>query len=204
MLTLFLARHGQTDWNRTKRLQGWTDIPLNATGETQASLLAERLAEIKLDAIYTSTLSRARATAGALDGRAPLVAMEGLRERGMGAFEGFHADGRDPERQAEFVRRKVQLGDDLDGGESFDGFQERIYGTLDRIVSEHTDGTILVVGHGATNSMVIGRFLDLPLNETAELWIANDDLYRIESSDGVRGRVWKEIFGVANQRHWRQ
>ncbi|MEO1173222.1 MAG: histidine phosphatase family protein [Myxococcota bacterium] len=204
MLTVYLARHGQTDWNKAKRLQGWTDIPLNETGRGQAENLARRLSGVPLDSIFTSNLSRARATAGALEGRAPVTIDEGLRERCMGAFEGFSVDGSDPERQEEFLRRKHAAGDDLDGGETIEGFRERVVSTVDRIVAGHPAGTILIVGHGATNSMVVGRFLQLSIPEIAKLWFANDDLYRIESPDGETGRVWKEIGGSETLRFWRQ
>ncbi|MEL6760468.1 MAG: histidine phosphatase family protein [Myxococcota bacterium] len=193
MLTVFLARHGQTEWNRVKRLQGHVDIELNETGKRQARLLDERLAVHRLDAIYTSPLKRARATANAVAARAPVLLVDGLRERSMGKYEGrCLAD--DQELEAEFRRRKHRLGDDLDGGETIELFQQRVFDAVDRTVSEHLeDGSILIVGHGATNSMIIGRFLNLELPDIARIWFANDDLYRIESGDGKHGRVWKEM-----------
>ncbi|MEM6731534.1 MAG: histidine phosphatase family protein [Myxococcota bacterium] len=193
MLTIYLARHGQTDWNKARRLQGWTDIPLNRTGEAQAAQLAERLASARLDAIYTSPLTRAKTTAAALTGRASITEVAGLRERCMGAFEGVFLDGRDLEREGVFKARKHAPGDDLDGGEAVEAFQRRVNETISEIVSAHTNGAILVVGHGATNSMVLGRFMGLELSGIARLWIANDDLFRIETEDGAIGRVWKEI-----------
>ncbi|MEM6274994.1 MAG: histidine phosphatase family protein [Myxococcota bacterium] len=192
MPTVFLARHGQTEWNRVKRLQGHIDIELNETGERQARQLAERLSTQRLDAIYTSPLKRARATANAVAARAPIRLVDGLRERAMGGYEG-RCLAEDEVLEAEFRRRKHRLGDDLDGGETIESFQQRVFGALDRIVSEHLErGSILIVGHGATNSMIIGRFLGLALSDIARIWFANDDLYRIESHDGKRGRVWKE------------
>lgn len=204
MTTLYLARHGQTDWNKQKRLQGWTDIALNDLGREQARLLAKRMKNVSLDAIYTSTLSRTRETAGALEGRAPIISVADLRERSMGEFEGFFVDGRDAQRQEQFTVRKHKSGDDLGGGETIETFRSRVCGAVNNITSKHADGSVLLVGHGATNSMIVGYFLDLTLNDIAKLWFANDDLYRIEAPDGRRGRVWKEIGGASSLRFWRE
>lgn len=88
---LFLFRHGETDWNHERRLQGQTDIPLNATGRIQAADLAGRLASYGLEAILTSDLSRAletgRIVADAL--ALPLHPEPDLREASLGDAEGM-------------------------------------------------------------------------------------------------------------------
>ena len=66
MTTLLLARHGETDWNREFRIQGSSDIELNELGRQQAQFLAQELTDVDLDAIYSSDLSRAQATAAAV------------------------------------------------------------------------------------------------------------------------------------------
>ena len=63
MTAILLARHGETDWNRDRRIQGHTDVPLNAAGLDQAHVLADRLAGERLVAIHSSDLTRARVTA---------------------------------------------------------------------------------------------------------------------------------------------
>lgn len=88
---IFVARHGETDWNRAGRFQGRTDVALNATGRAQAADLAERARGLGIAAVAASDLSRARDTA-AIVGAAlgvPLVHVHAdLRERGYGVFEG--------------------------------------------------------------------------------------------------------------------
>src|SRR6476620_209508 len=68
-LRLYIARHGETDWNAQHKLQGMTDIPLNENGRKQAAALAESLTGVHLDAIYSSTLSRSRDTAQTVAGK---------------------------------------------------------------------------------------------------------------------------------------
>jgi probable phosphoglycerate mutase len=88
---LFLFRHGETDWNREGRLQGQTDTPLNATGLAQAKALSETLRPHRLDAMVSSDLSRARATAQIVAEALglPLFTDAGLRETDVGAAEGL-------------------------------------------------------------------------------------------------------------------
>ena len=88
---LFLFRHGETDWNREGRLQGHTDTPLNATGLAQAEALIERLRPHRLDAVVSSDLLRAVATARVVTEALglPLLTDPGLRETNVGAAEGL-------------------------------------------------------------------------------------------------------------------
>ena len=89
--TVFLFRHGETDWNREGRIQGHTDVPLNATGLAQAEALAERLRPHRLDAVLSSDLSRALTTARIVAEAlgVPLMTDLGLREINVGAAEGL-------------------------------------------------------------------------------------------------------------------
>src|SRR5437764_2409246 len=89
--TLLLARHGETDWNRARRWQGHADRPLTERGRAQAAELAERLADIALDAVYSSDLRRARETAEAVAQAqgVDLVQLAELREVSVGSWEGL-------------------------------------------------------------------------------------------------------------------
>ena len=95
MTEILVIRHGETDWNIDKRLQGHIDIPLNEAGRRQVAALGEVLADEGIDAVFPSDLQRARATAQAVADAAglPVGIDAGLRERCYGAFEGLrHPD----------------------------------------------------------------------------------------------------------------
>jgi broad specificity phosphatase PhoE len=92
---VYIARHGETEWNRVGRWQGHTDIPLNDLGRTQAAALAQRLAGLGIVQVHASDLSRARETAEIVArhlGIAGLGVDPDLRERGFGCFEGLTRD----------------------------------------------------------------------------------------------------------------
>lgn len=150
--TLFLFRHGETDWNREGRLQGHTDVPLNAAGFEQARLLGERLRPHGLQAVLSSDLARARKTAeivAAVLGLT-LVLDAGLRETDVGAAEGLlwaEAKGR---FGAELTERWYSDEDvAFPGGET--GFSTRTRGlaALRRFADAHPYRRIGVSTHGA-------------------------------------------------------
>src|SRR6185437_15592133 len=91
MTTLLIARHGETDWNREGRWQGWADPPLNDTGRAQAKQLAGELRDTPFDAVYSSDLRRAFETAEILAAPhdIPVVADPGLREIDVGSWSGL-------------------------------------------------------------------------------------------------------------------
>src|SRR5438874_11108266 len=85
-LRIFLARHGQTDWNVERRLQGGNDIELNNNGREQAKKLAEMLGNVEIDQIYCSGLRRSRETAEIVAGKIPVESLPGLNEQSFGSF----------------------------------------------------------------------------------------------------------------------
>jgi probable phosphoglycerate mutase len=193
-LQIYLARHGETDWNAERRLQGGTDTALNARGREQAAQLQDRLKGIHLDRVYSSTLTRSRDTAEIARGEAPLKSLAGLGERKIGKFEGKQLDKRiDPETAQEYLRRSRDPDDELDGGESLNQFYARVHATLDSILNEHRSGTILIVGHAITNQMILRVIFDLTLEQAIAIKQANDELYLIELGAGNAPRLWKLI-----------
>jgi broad specificity phosphatase PhoE len=89
--TLYLVRHGETDWNKKKLIQGVTDVPLNKKGERQAEELAQKLTGVKFDAVFSSDLVRAKRTAEiiSLEKKLAVKTTKALRERFFGQFEGL-------------------------------------------------------------------------------------------------------------------
>jgi broad specificity phosphatase PhoE len=205
-LRIYVARHGQTDWNVEGRLQGGTDIPLNATGRQQAVQLGERLKSIRLDAVYSSGLRRSRETAELIGSAAPLTSLPRLNERRLGKFEGQRlarsttgggaASGAAPSDDPitrEYDRRLIVPNDSLDGGESIEQFAERVGQATKELLSRHKSGTILIVGHGMTNQMVLKALLDLTREQATGIQMANDELYLIEFGVGAAPRLWKLV-----------
>lgn len=149
--TLIVIRHGETTWNREKRMQGTTDTQLSDIGRAQAQALGRRLAGRDFAALYTSDLSRARDTARAIgerSGREPLMEQR-LRERRFGVFEGLTAEeirARYPEEHARFVSRDADY--EVPGGESARAFAGRCLGCLSEIAERHAGGEVVVVTHG--------------------------------------------------------
>ena len=149
---LIALRHGETDWNAAQRIQGQLDVPLNARGQQQARLLAQALAEAgPIDVLYSSDLSRAASTAGALAALTgqTVVIDSNLRERGFGVFEGAtyaEVDQRWPEQAQRWRRRDPDFGPA--GGETLKDFDARAIAAYSRLVQRHPGQMVAVFAHG--------------------------------------------------------
>lgn len=192
-LNIYVVRHGQTDWNREGRIQGGTDNPLNSTGREQAATLGRTLADVRIDAVYSSSHQRARQTAAVFEGRAPIVAMDELRERFFGKFEG--ANDKDPAILADWNKRRFTWGDDMEGGESLESQARRAEAALKQIREKHAaGGTIVIVGHGGINPLLVSLLTGVPPQEGASaINQGNDEVYRIELARSGAVSTWKLI-----------
>jgi len=186
-LRIYLARHGETEWNVIGKMQGQTDIPLNAKGREQALLLRDTLRGMTIDAIYSSTLSRSRDTAKAIVSTAPLTSLDGLREQHRGKFQGAQNDN------PEFLKRNTNPDDSLDGGESLNQLTARVKTTLAQIRKEHPSGNVVIVGHTVTNQMILRVLMNLTVEQAIGITQANDELYLIELEPGSAARLWKLV-----------
>lgn len=155
-MALFIARHGQTDWNASGRYQARTDVPINATGRRQAQLLRDLFKSMQLNfaTAHCSPLSRARETANILlDGSStPLVVEPDLLEMDLGEWEGRYAD----DLIAEFgdgyhAWRDNGYIEAVPGGESILDVMERVRSTVHALAERAKNENVLIVAHQATN-----------------------------------------------------
>lgn len=166
MTTILLARHGETDWNLERRVQGHTDRPLNEAGVAQAQALAEELSGEQIDAVYASDLARALDTARAVAEPRGLsvVTLIGLRERNFGTWEGLLDE--------EILERFPQAhtgpwGDD----ETPEQLETRVLEALLQIAKNHPGGQVLVVSHGGPMRAMLRR-CGLPVERIANAHVA--------------------------------
>jgi len=147
--TILLARHGETDWNREGRFQGWADPPLNATGRAQAVDLSVQLMAEELAAVYSSPLRRAYETAevvAASRGLEP-VTVDALREVDVGSWSGLsraEIEQRFPEQYA----RWLDYGQGWEDGETYEQMVDRVVGALQELAEGRDGERILAVTHG--------------------------------------------------------
>jgi broad specificity phosphatase PhoE len=149
--TILLARHGESDWNRSKRWQGLADRPLTERGRQQAADLAARLEDTELDAVYSSDLQRARQTAEvvARSKRLDVQSTPDFREVDVGSWSGLtraEAEVRFPEAYA----RWLHGGEGWDDGETYEAMSARVIGAVHRIAAQRDDGRVLIVAHGGS------------------------------------------------------
>ncbi|MDP3082836.1 MAG: histidine phosphatase family protein [Rubrivivax sp.] len=175
-------RHGETDWNLASRIQGHTDIGLNATGLWQAERMAQALAAEGIEAIYSSDLQRAWQTAAALGlaaGRT-VVADSGLRERCFGAFEGttfVDIEQRWPDAAERWRRRDPDFGPD--GGERLIDFYARSVDAAQRLVARHPGQTVALVAHGGVLDCLYRAATRLDLRAPRSWLLGNASINRL-------------------------
>lgn len=163
--TIILVRHGETDYNQKRIIQGHLDIPLNDTGHAQARELASKLSKLKFDAIYSSDLKRAHQTAVYT---AKILSQEiklapAIREHHLGDFQGQSWDEQHQAYHPLWQDFLASFNDpklahwDKHHGESITQFRARVAQFLAHLQAQHQDQTVAVFTHGGT----IRRFLEV-------------------------------------------
>jgi broad specificity phosphatase PhoE len=146
---LYLARHGQTLWNKVHRFQGQLDSKLTSIGEQQSKEIALALANKQIDLIISSSLGRAVASAKICHEQlnAPVISLDGLIERDLGHWQGKHVDDIKGEQYYHEILHQFTDLKPKDG-ESALQCGERIHQTLESFVQVQQDKSLLVIFHG--------------------------------------------------------
>ncbi|AOC57278.1 MULTISPECIES: histidine phosphatase family protein [Bacillus] len=180
MTTICLVRHGETDWNAAKRIQGRTDIPLNDTGKWQAEQTGLYLKNVHWDVVISSPLTRAKETAHLILKHvdAPLVIMDDFIERDYGDAEGMSLE----ERQKLFPDKQYP------NMEPLEAIQDRMVEGIEKVRAAYPNQQVLIVAHGAAIHALLTTLADehLGLENTR---LVNACLNYVEWKDGE----WKVL-----------
>ena len=183
-MTIFLVRHGETEWNRARRYQGWSDSPLTERGAAQAEAIGRalrRLPEAAAAEIVASPLGRARRTAeiiaGCLGDTAPPRFDARLREISLGAWDGLDRRAIRSLIGAAFVEFEWYFS--TPDGETYDAFAGRIAAWLREI----GDGPVIAVCHGVVTRVLRGLYAGLPRAEALRLPVPQDRIFRLAGGD---------------------
>jgi len=192
MIELLLIRHGETDWNVERRLQGNIDIPLNANGRQQARALALALRVEKLDAILCSDLQRAVQTAQAITdlNNLPCEIHPAWRERSFGGFEGQLISTLEQQYPVEYAAWRAhevdsQFPANAEGqftGETIRQFTARIENALRDLARNHAGKKLAVIAHGGVLECAYRIAMRLPLNAPRQVTMKNASINRFELS----------------------
>lgn len=187
LLKIYLIRHGETEWNKEGRLQGNSDVKLSADGIRQAYLLAEYAQFPKVDAIYSSDLSRAVETAKLLGVKfnLPITTTVQLREINFGDWEGKPISGLVKEHPKSFGRFfTAPERCHPPNGETFLEAQARVMNVIRNVIAEHDNQNVVIVAHGAVNRLIIGAALDMPIHKMWAISQFNTALNILRVADG--------------------
>lgn len=187
---LCITRHGETDWNISGILQGWTDVPLNNTGRRQALTLAQSLEHAGFHAVCTSPLSRSLETAQIVAqcwGLSQPAVYAGLKERHFGCIQGMPKTEllrSHPGLHQEIVRRNPACV--FEQGESMDDFASRVIDALHAIAQEFAGQRVLIITHGWVMDVISRHLWRLPHDTVLDLKRRNGESIWLETqSDGT-------------------
>jgi broad specificity phosphatase PhoE len=209
---IYLARHGQTEWNRVSRFQG--DPDLDPVGHLNRVSLWRLLRKEPLHAIYTSELLRTRRTAElvAKEHKLPIKVQRSLNEMSPGVFEGtcfgqlvgpehskrsdeacaVQVRGSRPDETIQWMRGelakiwKQRLTGRLPQGENYDDLVRRVRPFVAELDRGWSGRRVLIIGHGVINRVLLHRLMGWPLQFVAHLRQENDQVFKITRADSGR------------------
>jgi 2,3-bisphosphoglycerate-dependent phosphoglycerate mutase len=183
---IFLVRHGETEWNLTRRYQGQLDSPLTRHGLRQAAAAGQRLLRESISALYASDLGRAWRTATIIGDACGLEPQPDsrLRERHFGVFHGLtRTEMSDlfPQLYEHHQTHDPRFAPP--GGESLQALRHRAVTCLHELADRHVGGMVALVGHGGTLAALIKYVLGLPAAGTRPFKVANAGINLLSRDD---------------------
>lgn len=177
---VILVRHGETDWNLERRIQGGSsNPPLNERGREQAESLARKLENEEIGAIYSSPLQRGLDTAKSIARyhKIEVVAEPSLREIEAGELEGVTLD----ELGRHFSELLIRNDSDdmfprVPGGESLPDVQQRSWGAVQHLATKNPGGALVLVTHYFVILSIICSVLGLPLSQISRLRLSTGSI----------------------------
>lgn len=168
MLEIYLTRHGETEWNQIRRMQGQGDSPLTELGKRQAEWLAHRLEGKELSYIYTSPLGRAKETAQIVNKsfNAEIREDDLLKEIYLGDWEGkliSEIEEEYPRENDDFWHNPIAF--DMEGKENFQQVKDRASDFFEKLIANHGSGKILVVAHAIILKGMLNYIQGQPLTK---------------------------------------
>jgi len=183
---IILIRHGETEWNSQKRMQGHSNSDLSSVGQAQIQALGQWMKNVPFDHIYSSDSLRAKQTAEAITQFSghELQFDQRLREKNLGVFEGLTSEEA-RERHPEVFRLFKTAGSKyvIDEGESTQQLQDRALEIVDEIRIKHLEERVLLVTHGGFIRVVMKHSLGLSLETPTRFLIRNTGVFRLVWED---------------------
>ena len=178
-MSVYVVRHGQTDWNKAYLLQGRIDVPLNEVGIEQARNAAKALKDVPLDIIFVSPLLRAKQTADIInEGRSLPIHLESrIQEQYYGRLEG------ESRKNEEYLVQRRCFFKRYPGGESYLDVAARVYSFLNEAKEKYRDKNILLVCHGGMSRVVNTYFEDMGNEEFIAFALDNCEVKKYEFWD---------------------
>ena len=170
---ILLVRHGRVSWNAKAAYTGWTDLPLDERGEKEAMMVAKRLKNTHIGAIYASDLNRARRTAEIIAGPHNLNVQtsKNLREINYGEWEGLSiSDVKSNYGEDVFdMWASDPVNYRIPGGETFGELRDRAAPEVERIASAHPGQTVVIVAHRSVNRVLVCHWLGLDVGRYKQI-----------------------------------
>lgn len=195
MLTIYLTRHGLTEWNVNRRMQGWGNGELTEKGVNDAKALGKRLADVPIDKVYSSSSKRAYETAQYIigDREISLIQMDDLREMNFGDWDGRIREEVEAEYPEDFkIFWETPHLYDRNSGETFEHVRKRAIRALEHIIEENKEGTVLIVTHSIFLRVLMTYIKDIPLSDVFKATPpGNTSLFKLEVKDGELSLIFE-------------